>query len=476
MNTRLEAASDALRTTTKETLSIPLRALGLLLGHLPQLITVICLGLAGRQAVIWLAVWISQFSSLAATLVMPLAPACVMISLIFCLWLLRPSLPFLAATFPARAETSRLRLLSVGGLLVSFLTVYSTHGMLKEDLIAFRRATTIDEVINQGFQADYSRAFVDNTGALIGLIVVTIIIRKIIGTVALKEERLGLTYLSAYLEILWMSTVSVVINNGISNAREWGLSRQGIAPAYRSYLSARSDISSGVENTTGPLVDAWNWLATTLPSFNQLITVPIAWLTLGAVVFGTSIAAKTAAEATAAAQEEEIGVRRRLTRAAKHQTKLAVDNALKPVAGPLKTTWSGLRTLARAGLFPMVLFCLIFIFASAVELGTVALGRWILGPQELLRGEALASYVMVTARAAYLLVVITLVAAALDFFLRSTYSPEVSGSEMSDSEVSESELGSEVNEPAAAPNPAPAKDASCSSERNSSGSGSGSET
>ena len=81
---------------------IPIRAVSLLFRHLPQLVTVICLGLAGRQTVIWLAVWLSAFSSLAASLIMPLAPLMVMLSIIFSLWLLRPSLPFLAATFPDR--------------------------------------------------------------------------------------------------------------------------------------------------------------------------------------------------------------------------------------------------------------------------------------------------------------------------------------------------------------------------------------
>lgn len=131
---------------------IPARAVSLLFRHLPQLVTVIFVGLAGRQAVIWLAVWLSTFSSLAVSLVMALAPLMVMLSIIFSLWLLRPSLPFLSATFPDRKDgSSRVRLLSAGGMLISFLTVYSTHGLLKEDLAAFRRATTYDEYFNQGF-------------------------------------------------------------------------------------------------------------------------------------------------------------------------------------------------------------------------------------------------------------------------------------------------------------------------------------
>lgn len=90
-----------------ESAAIPARAARVLVRHFPQLVTLVCLGLAGRQAVIWLAVWVSNFTPYGATLIMPLAPLCLMVSLIFCLWLLRSSLPFLAETFPRREATRR---------------------------------------------------------------------------------------------------------------------------------------------------------------------------------------------------------------------------------------------------------------------------------------------------------------------------------------------------------------------------------
>lgn len=421
---------DSLRDLAYESASIPVRALKLLVRHFAQLVTVICLGLAGRQAVIWLAVWVSNFSSFAASLIMPLAPLCIMVSLIYCLWLLRPSLPFLYATFPDRKETSaRVRLLSAGGMLISFLTVYATHGMLKEDLAAFRRATTIDEWINQGFQADFSRAFIDSTASLIALVVVTVILRRIIGYFALAEKGLGFTYFAAYLEVLWMSTVSVIVTNQLSNVESWALSRKSISPAYHRFV----EVKTNLEESAGATVTVWDWLAEKLPILNQFVTVPIAWLTLGAVVFGTSIAAKKASEATSEPEEEagqqpaqssgSTSIRYRMRSTARQEAKTAVDNALQPVAGPIKTTWEGLKTLMRAGLVPMTIFCLVFMFATAIELGVVELGRMIVGPHDMLFNEVTASYILIVARAVYLIVVVCLIASALDFFLRHTYSP-----------------------------------------------------
>ena len=421
--------SRSLREVAVESAMIPTRAVSLLFRHLPQLVTVIYLGLAGRQAVIWLAVWLSTFSSLAASLVIPLAPLMVMLSIIFSLWLLRPSLPFLAATFPDRKDgSSRVRLLSAGGMLISFLTVYSTHGLLKEDLAAFRRATTYDEYFNQGFEADFSRAFIDDTAALIGLIVGTILLRKIIGYFALAEKGLGLSYLAAYLEVLWMTTVSVFLTNRLSAVQDWALSRRSLAPAHQAYEGLKTDVAEH----SGVLGDAWAWLTAQLPALNQLVTIPIAWLTLGAVVFGTTLAAKKAEGAEAEAEQGEevpkassISIRKRMQTAAHNEAKHALDEAIKPVAGPIKATLKGLRTLARAGLVPMTIFCIVFMLATSVELGVVELGRALIGPvdSKMVAEQAL-NYLLVVARAVYLLVVVCLIASGLDFFLRHSYSPE----------------------------------------------------
>lgn len=436
MATRTRVEPRPLQNMLWESAVIPARAGKLLLRHFPQLVTLICLGLAGRQAVIWAAVWISDFSSFAASLLMPLAPLCVMLSIIVCLWLLRPSLPFLSATFPDRADTpKRTRLLSAGGMLISFLTVYATHGMLREDIAAFRRAATFDEYQNQYFDADFSRAFVHSTAALITLVAGTLVLRKIVGYFALAEKGLGFTYLSVYLEVLWMTTVSVFLTNQLNNVQEWALTRKSIYPAYQRY----QDVMEGVEENAGWLADVWTWLSDKLPAFNQLVTIPIAWLTLGAVVFGTSLAAKRATDAAKeqpeAADKEppaEPAGRRMRTRvkdAASGEAKHAVEEALQPVAGPLKTTWKGLKTLSRAGLIPMTTFCVVFMLSSALELGVVELGRLILGPQDTQIGYSLGAFVLIVARAVYLIAVVCLIASGLDYFLRNSYSPEESALE-----------------------------------------------
>lgn len=52
----------------------------------------------------------------------------------------------------------------------------------------------------------------------------------------------------------------------------------------------------------------------------------------------------------------------------------------------------------RAGLVPITIFCHVFMFATAIELGVVELGRMIVGPQDMLFNEVTASYILIVAR------------------------------------------------------------------------------
>ncbi len=409
----------------QEALLIPLAASRLAARHLPTLVTIVCLGLAARQGIIWLAVWSSTSNALVPTLLMPLAPLAVMVSLIVSLWLLFPSLSFLSATFsnPRQSESRSVRLLSIGGLLIPFLTVYVTHGLLKEDLAQYRYSATTDEALNQGFNADFSRAFIDNTGILIGLVVVTVILRKLIGYFALGEKNVGLASLSAYLEVLWMGTVSVLLTNSLTRAEEWLTSRAVIAPAYREFLSLKSEATQ----RGSILVTAWDWAVENLPKLSELVAVPIAWLTLGAVVYGTTLVGSAASAGSGTSGAADAAPTR--SRRWRREAQSAAENALSPVLGPLRTVWGGIVTLSRAGLLPMLLFCVVFIFASLVELTVVWAARAIVGPQDSLAAAALSPYILIVARLVYFITAMCLLAAALNFFLERTYQSVVDDAE-----------------------------------------------
>ncbi|SIQ37268.1 hypothetical protein CAFEA_01620 [Corynebacterium afermentans subsp. afermentans] len=393
-----------IRRSVVEVFAIPSQALRLLWRHLPQLITAVCLGLAGRQAVIWIAVGVSSFSSLAAMLIMPLAPACVMASMIFAFWFVQPSLFHLGndSWSPPR-QASQSYWLSVGTLLVPFLGAYSTHGMLGDDLTSFRYAATTTEIINRGYDADTSRSFINDLTVLVVLVGVTIILRRVVGYVISRKGPTHLLALfSAYLEVLWMATGSAFLTRQIER---WVTNRRNIAPTVQNIR----DISSGLSsNTDGLLLQIAAWISIHWPLLLQFVAVPTAWLTLAVLVLGTS-----------AAPNCETGQQPR---------PLSSRSSLPSVMGTFKATWRGLRVLAQPGLFSVALFCLIFTLTNFVEIGVIHLGRAMVGPLDVLASEVAASYILIAAKTAYLVVVVCLVASAVDYFSRPANHLESSSS------------------------------------------------
>ena len=75
--------------------------------------------------------------------------------------------------------------------------------------------------------------------------------------------------------------------------------------------------------------------------------------------------------------------------------------------------WSGLKTLARAGLAPMLLFCLIFALARYVEIGAVILAKSLAGPQDADAVMPFTPWLLVFTRAAYTMVLVSLLAAGI---------------------------------------------------------------
>ncbi|MDU0478414.1 hypothetical protein QVA66_04070 [Staphylococcus chromogenes] len=125
---------ETLMSLARESFAIPAHACRLLVRHWPALIAVLAFALSTRAGVLWLALLISDRSALLAQLVLPLAPIAMMTGIVISLWLMQPSLPFLANATHAKTKCflSTTRLLTIGGLLIPFLTVYATHDLLAE--------------------------------------------------------------------------------------------------------------------------------------------------------------------------------------------------------------------------------------------------------------------------------------------------------------------------------------------------------
>ena len=410
---------DYVTSALRRTASLPLDALRLLAPHWAALLTVIALGLGVRALVIWAAVIVSGWSSLAAVFLIPLAPIAVMTSLITALWLLRPSLPYIsrAVSDPAQGST-RVRLLTIGGLLIPFLTVYSSNGLLREDTRAYIHDATLSETSRNLFTADFGRTNYEITWVLISLIVLALVLRKIIGVFALGERSVGWAGASAYLEVLWMVTFSVVLTGGIAWVRNWVVTRAVVAPVIDWWESVRA----WSLEIAGPVGAVVSWLVSLVSRADDVIIVPVAWLTLGATIYGARLASNTAGTT---------GVHRTRLQA---EARKALDEAAQPLLGPVKSTLSSLGRIAAAGLGPMVMFCLLFTLAKGTELAVLYLGRALVGPRDMWESAAVDPWILVTARMVYFMAALVFIAPALDRLLKAS-----SGNDGNDTAVESSE-------------------------------------
>ncbi|PRQ12327.1 hypothetical protein C1Y63_01895 [Corynebacterium sp. 13CS0277] len=432
--------------------------LSLFVRFFPALLTLVALGMAGRGVVLWLASRLSDSSPLAGSLLVPLAPMCVLASLVAALWVMRPGTHTLSQlpavdldsstsgpeyqlqAQPRRGMVLRTHLLTVGGLLVPFLGVYASNGFLKEDVHLFIGQSALNEQAHSFADTDLSRVALGATWQVAALVVVAVVLRKIIGYFALGKKGLGWSGTAAYIEILWISTISVIITANTAALKEWTATR-AVFTELHSRIDAAIAAVTGVDDA---LTTAIAKLGGVLAAADDVVVVPVAWLTVGAVVFGTTLAAappkKTpapaapatdsgagaaaAAPTTAAAASTDSSdaaawnetVR---TRAAAEAERY-LQETIKPVAGPAKAIWAGVKKIAAAGLIPMLTLCVAILCARAVEAATVAAVHALIGPQWGLMVDAVTAWELLAGRIAYFVVVLPLVAAGVDAVIGAT--------------------------------------------------------
>ena len=444
----------------RDALAVPVDAAKLLWRYLPQLVTVIALSLAARGAVLWLAVVVSAWSPLAATLIFPFAPLSVMTGVIICFWIMQPSMEFFGGE-TRFTKLDKTTLLTVGGLLIPFLTVYSSHGLLRDDGRTFVYDSVTIEVATSFVDYDFGRSLISTGWLFAGFILSILVLRKLIGALKLGERAFGMATAAAYLEILWMATASLSISSNLDKVRTWILTRQVIGPVWGAIVSAKDWF---VEHT-GLIGAPIGWLWSNAAQMGNFIVVPFAWLTLGAVVYNTSLTReedkKSSSEDTVppeqtvadapiegpaergrlsphAEQKMWAEYGRRYSEAAFRTTRDMLDNAAQPVVGPFRSAWRNFKTLTVAGVVPMLTFCFVFVLASAAELGVIYALRAIIKPMALgIITIGLEPYVLVVARAVYFIVALPLVVAALDRFLNAEYATEEELDEEADGDVDE---------------------------------------
>ncbi|WP_456817760.1 hypothetical protein [Cellulomonas sp. URHB0016] len=383
----------------------------------PQLLVVALLAVAARHAAGWAAVNASTVNNTLGWAVLVLAPLSMVAGIVAMLHLLRRDLPALDAIGRSRgpdaASGHERGLIDVlASVFVPFLALYASYGLLEEDRARFLNTAAYRQFMERSPLAGNGPdgGFVDlATGwGLVVLVVVAVTVRWLLGRWEGRSHRRVLAFAGAYVEAFWLLAVAAFATTLLDRGWEWVENRRAVAVVLDWWLTLLEAIGP-LARPLDALVDA---IAGVLGNLDDLVVIPIAWLTVGAVVYGHKLAAPPTGEPRLrpAAWQRVPGPVRRWT-----------TEAVAPVVGDVRGRFSalvdGLRRLAVAGLGPMLVFALAFLVATRIEEAILLLARWISGPQDVDTWLAFEPMVSSVATAVGLTVTIALLAAGVDRIL-----------------------------------------------------------
>lgn len=380
-------------------------------------IVIACTGLAVRSGALWLAVIVSDHNAFVAQLILTIAPLGFLLAMIAMLYLTREALPNVAALSHRKAreavtEKRELRLVDVAvSVLVPFLAVYVSYGLLEQDLYRFTNEAAFDE-FNQ-FSLDGSTEY-DFVGRLaiydwqvvVAIVVIAWVLRFGLGRLERVTQFLALAFVGALVEVYYTSQVAQKVSDLREAAIEWVQRRQAAQVVVEQYDRVVEDLGP----LANPVDSATGWLFGLIGAVDAVVVVPLAWLTVGAVVLGHRLSPppKPAREPNPHLQKIPAPVRR------------FGGGLVADVRERWSAFWNGLRMMAAAGLLPMLTFCLAFLLVIRIPWALGEVLRLAIGPINTDTWLAFSPMEAALGLAVTMVLAAALLAAAIDWLLGPT--------------------------------------------------------
>ncbi len=358
----------------REIPAVLLSAARILRTYWAPFVVIACLGLAVRNGALWAAVKVSNINGIAAQFLLILAPLGFLLAMVAMLYLCRQSLPNVQALSehqPKQAVTEQreLRLVDVAvSVLVPFLAVYVSYGLLEEDLFRFTNETAFAQhvenidIFGGGPQGEdlSGRLAIWDGRTVVMVIAIAWVLRYALGKFESKAKFLGLAFVGALVEVYYTSQVAQKVAEAREAAVTWAETRaasHAVVDGYDRAVSALGPLANPVDTATA-------WLFGLLGAVDAVVIVPLAWLTVGAVILGHKLEAPSTTE--------KLG-----PEALRERTSAAVKRVPAPVrkfgsglVGDVRERfsafWGGLRLMATAGLLPMLTFSIVFLLVLRI--------------------------------------------------------------------------------------------------------------
>jgi uncharacterized membrane protein YkvA (DUF1232 family) len=265
----------------------------------PLLLVIALLAVAGRHAAGWAAVNASTVNNTLGWAVLVLAPLSMVAGIVAMLHVLRRDLPALAAIGRTRgpddATSGHQRGLVdvLASVFVPFLALYASYGLLAEDRSRFLNTAAFREYRESfsltGDGPDGSFSELATGWGLVALVVVAVVVRWLLGRWEGRSHRRVLGFAGAYVEAFWLLAVAAYATGLLDQLWAWVESRRAVSVVLEWWLSLL-DLLGPVAAPVDTVVDA---VAGVLGNLDDLVVIPLAWLTVGAVVYGHKLAAPT---------------------------------------------------------------------------------------------------------------------------------------------------------------------------------------
>lgn len=358
------------------------------------------------MAFLWLATVVSNWSPTVAVLVLPFAPLSTLLSFVLILRAMAPSLP--AFTGMIETTTHRQRWVDdfsvAGQVMIPFLAVYASAGLLKQDAAVFLLDSTADEGLNTVIQdIDWGRADYAPGYAIVAFILIGLVARKVISMLGLVKRHIAWAGVAAYVEVLWIMTLANALSTEFETITQWVTSRRLVAAVIDWWQTVTAAIREW-SSLVGSVLDL---VGSVLGNLGAVVVVPVAWLAIGAAIYGHQL---KETKLQIPGQEE---VSRRIQQVPSPVGR-AVLQVSEPVVTPIASAFGAIKKIAVAGVLPMVMFCIVFLVAGAAQAGVMNLARVIVGPGSGMRQFAIEPYATMLGRGTYFVVVLALLAAAVN--------------------------------------------------------------
>lgn len=361
----------------REVPQVVVTAARLVLRHWPALLVLSLAGAGLRSGAVWAAIEVSDWVGWLGQLLLVLAPLGYLLPVIAMLHICARSLPLLSRVEgspgpEAPTERSERRLVHVAvSVLVPFLAVYVSYGLLQEDLDRFQNEASFREYVGglDGGDVDIAgRIGVYPLQIAAMIVLLAFVVRWLLGTFERRTRFLAFAFLGALAEVYYVGQAARQVNLVRAEGSEWVETRAAAAEVVSRYDALVTDLGP----LANPVDSATTWLFGLLGSFDAVVVVPIAWLTVGAAVLGHKLVAPPPLRHPWLDRLTLIPA----------PVRRVVGGVLTDVRERWSTFWSSLRLLATGGLLPMLVFGLVFLLVIRIPTLVSEAVRQLAGPTE----------------------------------------------------------------------------------------------